>query len=369
MASKTLLITGATGGIGRELVRLFLEKTQDRLLLIVRPRPTDPPQERMAKLLNKMGINGQSKGRIEILPGDVSQPRLGLSTEDWKQAAHQTDEFYHIAALTSLGASWEEAARINLRGTLHSLDLAREAASKGKLRRFFYFSTAYVAGSLTPIHALEDELPENPSFANAYEETKHQAERKVREALAEGLPVTIFRPSIVVGDSERGAIAEFNVVYPFFRFFAHGLLKRLPSRLEHSFNIVPIDYVVQASFAIARREDSLGKTFHLVTENPPTLEMLLELKDQYGGFPPVEVVRPEDFSVDDLDPREKEIFSALGPYLGYLGSTLTFDTKNTRTILRETGIAFPNTDRSFLKKIIDYAIEKSYFLRSASPSF
>lgn len=366
MKAKTLFITGATGGIGRELIRLFLEQTKDRLLLLVRSKAFYPHEKRVEKLLRKIGFNGNSKERVRVFEGDVTQPKLGLQPEDWKSVIHQADEFYHSAALTNLGASWEEAERINLQGTLHALEVAREAHKRGKLKRFFYFSTAYVAGSLTAIHALEDELPENPAFANAYEATKFLAEKKVREESTNGLPTTIFRPSIVVGDSERGAISEFNVIYPFWRLFAHGLLKRVPSEAEHSFNIVPIDFVVRAAFTLARQKESLGRTFHLVTENPPTLRMLLKLKEEYGTFPPVEVVSPENFSLDDLEPEERKIFSTLNPYLGYLGSSLTFDTTNTRRSLRGTGIPFPKTDRAFLKKIIDYAIEKGYFLTSPS---
>ena len=358
-------MTGATGGIGRELIRLFLERSQDRLLLLVRPKPSATQEERIERLLGKMGINGESKNRIRVLAGDVTQPRLGLGAEEWERVIRETDEFYHIAALTQLAASWEEAEKINLQGTLHALELAREAQRRGKLTRFFYYSTAFVAGSLTPVHALEGELIENPAFANAYEATKFLAEKKVREASSDGLPVTIFRPSIVVGDSERGAIAEFNVIYPFMRLFAHGLLRRVPSQPEHSFNIVPIDFVVEASFAIARQEESVGKTFHLVSENPPTLKMLLEIKDSYGFFPPVEVVPPEKFSVEDLQPQEREIFTALDPYLGYLESSLTFDIKNTREALRGTEVSLPVTDPAFLKKLCDYAIEKGYFLKAA----
>lgn len=366
MKVKTLFMTGATGGIGKELIRLFLERTDERLWLLVRPKASESHERRVEKLVEKMGFDGNVKERIRVFAGDVTQPRLGLSPEEWQKVIHESDAFYHSAALTHLGASWEEAERINLQGTLHALQAAREAQARGGLERFFYFSTAYVAGSLTRIHALEDELPENPSFANAYEATKFLAEKKVREESAAGLPVTIFRPSMVVGDSKRGAISEFNVIYPFWRLFAHGLLKRIPSRPEHAFNIVPIDFVVQAAFALARQKESLGKTFHLVTGNPPTLQMLLQLKDEYGNFPPVEIVSPENFSLEELEAGERQIFSALDPYLGYLGSSLTFDTKNTEDSLRGTGISFPNTDRAFLKRIVDYAIEKGYFLTTAT---
>lgn len=360
---KVLFITGVTGGIGRELLKAFLERTEDHLLLLVRPKPNESQEKRVEKLLSRLNLNGNSKDRVRVLAGDVTQPRLGLSKQDWDTAAREADEFYHAAALTNLGAAWDEAEKINLQGTNHALELAREAAHKGKLRQFFYFSTAYVAGSLTPIHSLEDGLPESPVFGNAYEATKYEAEKKVREESAAGLPTTIFRPSIVVGDSKRGAVSEFNVIYPFLRLFAHGLLRKIPSKLDHSFNVVPIDFVVEATFALTRLGRTQGKTFHLVTDEPPTLKMLLDVKEELGNFPPVEVVRPEDFSVENLNSQEREVFSTLDPYLGYLGSSLTFDTKNTREALQGSGIALPKTDRAFLRKIVDYAVERGYFLK------
>ena len=362
MKNKNLFITGATGGLGRELLRILLERTKDNLWLLVRPSRGHSHEDRVKKMLSKMGVNGNSKERIQVLAGDLAQPRLGLSDGDWQTVVSGIDEFYHVAALTQLGASWEDAEQINLQGTVRILEAAREALFRKRLQRFFYFSTAYVAGSLTPICAVEDELPQNPSFANAYEATKFLAEKKVREEMEQGLPATLFRPSIVVGDSKRGAVSEFNVIYPFLRLFAHGLLRQVPSRLSHSFNIVPIDFVVESAFAIAQQKESAGKTYHLVTENPPTLEMLLQLKDEYG-LPPVEVVPPEEFSVESLSPQQREIFSTLNPYLGYLGSSLTFDVKNSREALRQSRLSFPKTDQAFLRKIVDYAIQKGYFLR------
>lgn len=365
MAGKTLFMTGATGSIGRELIRTFLDQTDHRLFLLVRSKNRDSHQDRVEKLLAKMGINGRAKDRIEVFSGDVTKPRFGLEPKGWDRIVGETEEFHHIAALTNLGAEWKEAEEINVTGTEHALELARAARERGKLQRFFYFSTAYVAGSLTPVHAREDELAAKPLFANAYEATKFLAEKRVREEASAGLPVTILRPSIVVGNSESGAVSEFNVIYPFWRLFAHGILKKVPSRLKNAFNIVPIDFVVRSTFEIARQESSLGKTFHLVSEHPPTLEMLLQVKEEYDHFPPVEVVDPERFSVDELGPMEREIFSKITPYLGYLGSSLTFDVTNTRRALEGSGVEFPRTDRAFLKKIIDYAIRMGYFL---SPS-
>ena len=91
--------------------------------------------------------------------------------------------------------------------------------------------------------------------------------------------------------------------------------------------------------------------------------MLLQVKEEYGHFPDVEIIPPEKFSVESLEPREREIFSRLDPYLGYLGSSLSFDVRNTRQALQGTGISFTRTYQEFLKKIINYALEAGYFLK------
>ena len=179
------------------------------------------------------------------------------------------------------------------------------------------------------------------------------------------LPIsaTIFRPSIVVGDSKTGEVSEFNVIYPFIKLFAHGILSVLPTRLENSFNIVPIDFVIQASSLISRQADSIGKTFHLVTQEPPTIGMLLALKEEeYRELPPVQVVAPESFKKEALDPFAQTVFDMLDPYLGYLNDHLTFDASNTERALRGTGLEFPKTDYEFLKTLLRYAVDAGYLL-------
>ena len=243
------------------------------------------------------------------------------------------------------------------------MKLARDLKERGRLERFFYFSTAYVSGSRQTYHAKEDELPERPVHANFYESSKYAAEKKVRAAMAEGLPVTIFRPSIIVGDSRTGEVSEFNVIYPFMKLFAHGILSILPSRPENSFNIVPIDFVVEASLCIARQKNSLGKTFHLVTEDPPTIEMLLRIKDEeYPAVPPIEIIPPDVFRAEDMDASSQNVFQILQPYLGYLNDHLTFDTANTRKALEGTAIGLPKTDYDFLKTLLRYAVSAGYLL-------
>ena len=360
---RRLFLTGVTGALGREMLKVLLLSTDYHLSLLVRRKNKITHQERIQKVLSSLEIDRLTPSRITVYEGDVTLPDLGLKDSDQEKLIAETQEIYHIAALTALNGSAADCNRINLHGTEEVLKLAAACYRRGKLEKFFYFSTAYVAGSLQNYRSKEDSLPENPAHANFYESSKYEAEKKVRSAMKDGLPVTIFRPSIIVGDSKNGEVSEFNVIYPFMKLFAHGILTKLPTRLENTFNIVPIDFVVQAALAIARKKGSLGKTFHLVSKQPPSIGTLLEVKHrEYSHLPDIEIVEPDQLHESHLDDKEQFVYGMLKPYLGYLNNHLNFDTQNTDEALSGAGIEFPKTDYDFLSKLTRYAVNAGYIL-------
>lgn len=361
---KTLFITGITGSLGKEILKKLLFETNHRLLLLVRSKKDLSSMGRVEKIIESFNRPAENwRERITVFDGDITQQNLGLGDYDLQRIKREAEELFHVAALTALNGSEEDCFKINLGGTETVLNLAKKWHQKGALRRFFYFSTAYAAGSLKEMCSKEDELPSDPEFANFYEASKYASETKVREFMAAGLPTTIFRPSIVVGHSETGAVTEFNVIYPFMKMFAHGIITQLPTEWDHSFNIVPIDFVVNAAIEIAGRKDSIGKAYHLVTLEPPTIGLLLEMKEkEYPHMPHVEVVDPNDFKPEKLGSTGQMVFQMMKPYLGYLNGHLTFDASNSLKALRGTGVEFPKTDYRFLKTLTSYAIEAGYLL-------
>lgn len=365
---KTFFLTGVTGTLGKEMIKELLLTTPHNLYVLVRRKGRHSHWDRMRKILSAYNLENYLGTRLHVCDGDVTLPQLGLSEGDLNVLRREVSEFYHIAALTALNGSQEDCERINIGGVQQALAIAWDLLKQGKMKRFFYFSTAYVAGSRQTYCSSENTLPENPAHANFYESSKYKAEKLVREALAQGLPATIFRPSIVVGDSRTGEVSEFNVIYPFMKLFAHGILTILPTRLENSFNIVPINFVIKASLTIANQPSSLGKTFHLVTKTPPTIGMLLRVKtEEYPQLPHVEVIPPENFQLANLDSVSKSVFQMLQPYLGYLNDDLSFDTANTELALQGTGVTMPNTDYEFLKILIRYAVDAGYLIVDAAP--
>lgn len=362
---QTYFLTGVTGTLGKELVRELLITAPHELYVLIRGQKNLSARERLRKILAASGIEHFFEKRIWALEGDITRPGLGISSEEMELLRAKTDRFMHVAALTALNGSREECFSINLGGTREALSVGWDFLKKGKMKRFFYFSTAYAAGSRQTYRSLESGLPESPAHANFYESSKYEAEKFVRQAIAEGFPATIFRPSIVVGHSQTGATSEFNVIYPFLKLFAHRILTKLPSRLENSFNIVPIDFVIKAALAIAQRDDSLGRGYHLVTQEPPTIGMLLDVaRQEYPQIPEVELIDPDRFEPSALPPQEKFVYDMLTPYLGYLNDHLTFDTSDAQEALRGTGVDFPRTDRGFLKRLLAYAVDAGYLLVS-----
>ncbi len=364
---RGIFLTGITGTLGREMLRELIQTPENLLFLLVRAGNRSAPGVRLEKMMSELGFSAAQRQRVVLLEGDITQAGFGLKAEDLQRLLAEAHVFYHAAALTQLNGSREDCERINVGGTLHALEIAKKLVREGRLARFFYFSTAYAAGSRQKYCSFEDRLPEHPVFANFYESSKYASETNVRKAFAAGLPGAIFRPSIVVGHSETGEVSQFNVIYPFMRLFAHGMLRILPTRLENSFNIVPIDFVVKAALAISENPACLGKAFHLVTQTPPTIETLIRVKkEDYPGMADPLVVAPADFRREDLEPAEQFIYDMLQPYLGYLNDDLTFDTANTAAFLAGTGVEFPKTDADFLRTLLRYAVGQGYLVIPSS---
>ncbi|HNX68814.1 MAG TPA: SDR family oxidoreductase [Candidatus Omnitrophota bacterium] len=363
MAKELIFMTGATGVLGQDLIKELLETTKADIAILARGKNRKTHDERVRKLLTGIGLDSHLNARLRVIEGDVTNHKFGIKKDDLQFLEQECKVFYHIAALTALNGTEKECQQINVGGTEHALELAWDLRKKGKLERFIYFSTAFVAGSIWNHCSKEDELPAKPGFANYYESSKYKAETKVREAMAKGLPTTIIRPSIVVGHSETGVVSDFNVIYPFFKLFAHGALSKLPTHLENTFNIVPIDFVIRATAAIVKDPRSINKAYHLVAPNPPSIGTLLRLaREEYPNMPPVEVMHPKDFQKSKMNAQEQMVFAIMEPYLGYLNGHLTFDTTNTCEILKGTGIPMPKTDYDFLKTIVHYAVKAGYLV-------
>ncbi len=204
MANKTFFITGFPGFIASRLLR-HLAESDRRFLLLVQPALAAQAGGELNAIAQQTGT---PLSNLEILPGDITKPELGLSQNDLERARSESTILFHLAAIYDLAVKQDLALRINVEGTRNVNNFAR---SLPHLRQYHYVSTCYVAGKRTG-RIFESELRHNAGFRNYYEETKYLAEIEV-ENFKSQLPLTIHRPSVVCGDSHTGETAKYDGIY------------------------------------------------------------------------------------------------------------------------------------------------------------
>ncbi len=258
-----IFLTGSTGYIGAHVASILLERHTDRLNLLVRAKTAQEAKERLWHSLQLHldfpQFRDALETRISVFRGDLTEPRFGLDAARYALLAGTTESVIHCAA--SLNRKSEKSClNVNLRGTLEVVQLARRAQNEHRLRRFSQVSTVAVAGHRSHEVVTEDaSIDWSRSDYDPYARTKKFCEHMVRELLPD-VPRTVFRPSIVLGDSRRPETAQFDMVRAFV--FLAGL-PVLPFRPDDRIDIVPVDYVAEAVVHLHQKPNPEHEIYHL----------------------------------------------------------------------------------------------------------
>lgn len=340
----TLLMTGFPGFLGSALLpRLLARRGDDRAYCLVPRRHLPAARERLTALKAE---HPDLVGRVTLLQGDLTAEHLGLTTKA-RSKLDDVDEVWHLAAVYDLAVPAEVARRVNVDGTARVLELA---AGLPRLRHLHYVSTCYVSGRYAGEFA-EDVLEAGQEFRNHYEATKYDAEVLVRKAMADGLPVTIYRPGIVVGDSSTGETQKYDGPY-----FLASFLRRQPRVAlvpsvppEARFCLVPRDFVIEAMDRLSANDDCVGRTYALTDPKPPTVRKVIETFAHVLGKRIVWVPVPERLTRGALAyvPGLKRLLGLPAETVEYSTSPTTYSTTNTLTDLEGTGVECP--------RFVDYA--------------
>ncbi|MDQ3768803.1 MAG: SDR family oxidoreductase [Actinomycetota bacterium] len=331
----TALLTGFPGFIGTRLVaRLLADDPDLRVAALV--------EERMAPRAREVAVGLEQPDRLEVLTGDITAPRLGLTPADHDRLAAQATQVHHLAAVYDLSVPPALAERVNVEGTRNVVAFAAAAPN---LERHHYVSTAYVAGRRHGV-VRESELEHGAGFKNHYESTKHEAERVVRASM-DAVPTTIYRPAIVVGDSRTGVTQKFDGPYYMLRML--DVLRRLHQpvpqigRGDAHFNVVPIDFVIDAIAAGVSSQAARGETLHLTDPEPLTSQALIELLASRFGSPLPSYRVPPALLEASLRLRPvRATFVGVPPEsIGYLNHSVRFDTERAQAVLEPAGVRCP----------------------------
>jgi long-chain acyl-CoA synthetase len=230
---------------------------------------------------------------------------------------------------------------------------------RGGLNRFAYVSTAYVAGQHRGRFG-EDDLSRGQGFRNPYERSKNEAESLVR-SWGDRLPVQVFRPSIIVGDSRTGWTSSFNVLYWPLRAFARGGYSLVPARTKAPVDVVPVNYVADAIYALCDGHGAAGETYNLVAgERAATVGEVIGLAARYFEREPPRMVSPGLYTalrpvlLRTGTPRRRRTLRNSEAYFPYFGIRSTFDDRRARTRLAVADVSCPPLN-DYFERLLDFA--------------
>jgi thioester reductase-like protein len=261
-------VTGATGFIGRRLVERLLELRQGKVYVLVREGSTGRLDDQIARW--SMLAGSSAKERVQPVIGDLRRPMLGVEKEQVAELRGEIDHFFHLAAVYDMTAPAERNTAVNVGGTTHAVELARAIDAK----RLHHVSSIAVAGTFHGVFG-EDMFDEGQRLPSPYHRTKYESERIVREQPY--VPWRVYRPGVVVGDSQTGEMDKIDGPYYFFKAIQR-LRQLLPEwvplvGLDLGYtNIVPVDWVAGALEHIAHEPELDGRAFHLTDPRPQRVE-------------------------------------------------------------------------------------------------
>jgi len=340
-----VLLTGATGFLGMELLARYLERSDRTVYTLVRAESDEAAGARLHAVLDDLFGDAQAHARrVVALRGDLCQPGLGLTAASRERLADAVSDVVHCAASISFELPLREARDINVEGTRRLLEFAAFAQCRGGLRSFSHVSTAYVAGDWRGPFG-EDDFAGGQRFRNTYEQSKYESELLVRRH-ATALPVQIFRPSIVVGHSLTGYTNAFNVIYSPLRAFARGAYAAIPGRPDAPVDIVPVDYVADAIFGLAGRP---GTVHHLTAgERAATLGEVVRLATTYFERPRPRMLSPALYRrvvhpllVRRAGGSRRRALQRSEIFFPYFDAHVRYENARTRAALRPLGIEVP----------------------------
>lgn len=364
-----LLVTGATGLLGRFLMKDLLTRDVP-LAVLVRPSRRSDPHARIEAAMRVWDAElGRDLPRPVVLCGDITAADLNLTGPELRWAAENCDSLLHNAASLSFVSTGKDSEpwRSNVGGTRNVLDFCRDSG----IEKFFQVSTAYVAGKRTGT-VYESELNVGQEFANPYEESKVAAEEMVRAA--EFLKsVTVFRPAIIVGDSRKGMTFTYHNYYVMLQ-LCHTLVTGMTvpnytGKYEapgfsinvdghERKNLVPVDWVSEAMATIVSSPELHNQIYHLTPRVPVTARLMRDIMEEVVGLYGIRFIGAhEQMGLPGAGPEEI-FYQQMEVYHSYWKDDPVFDASNTLRALPH--LPCPHVDREMLARLSRVAIERRF---------
>jgi thioester reductase-like protein len=364
--THTILLTGASGLLGSEMLRGYLNAADDARVIVLLRDSSMRAEEKFANLV----ADADARERAQLVKGDVAQPRLGLDERVFRALAERVTDIINSAASIDFALPLDAARAVNVQGVANLIEFARACKN---LRAFAHISTAHVAGRRSGFIA-EDELDHAAGFVNAYEQSKYEAEQFLRAEMRQ-LPIAIHRSTSIIGDS-RGVVRQFNFFHNALRLLYHNFIPALPGVPDGHIDLIPVDYAARAIRYLVDKNFRAGTTYHICAEPARsfTLQQLLDATiDAFAVSPSSKKRNRQRVSVVDSaafdqllqwaetsgDERVRRALVPLSYFLPQLAAPKVFDASHARRDLRGSGIEPPHI-RTYLGQVIEYCLQTNW---------
>jgi nucleoside-diphosphate-sugar epimerase len=361
-----IFITGATGFLGKRLLARILNNTDADVFLLA--RPTVNKKELSSRLkLNASDAESESmlsrhSNRINIVKGDVAVNGLGMQKKLLKYLHKKIDVIYHLAAQRDIKNSRKNIITVNKKGTTQILDFALQCKKSGRLERVNHVSTAYVLGSmgLKDIVFYEKQLELNQAFNNQYEKSKYEAEIVINRYRKAGLPINVFRPSIIL---ESMPITDYKVFSDFFRpfsFFVSGMFKSIPARADARYNFISVDDAAHAIFMISNTEGRNMENYHIVNKRYVSLRRIIAIA---GSVFRVRVPFLKPLNCFDFEKLSCVQSAIIKPFVPYMNFRARFNSDNASRILDKKNFRYNYLKDYEIRRVFEYMRDNKLWKR------
>lgn len=346
--NETIFLTGFPGFIAARLVERMAAYNSQFFLLV----QSAFVEKAIGEIERISAATGVPLENFALVEGDITLENLGMSDEDASVVREETTRVFHLAAVYDLAVEEDAAFAVNVEGTRNVNEFVKTLPA---LKRYNYVSTCYVAGTRTGV-IYETELEHEADFRNHYEETKYLAETEVEELKSE-IPVTIYRPSIVVGDSRTGETAKYDGIY-----YLIFYLRKFPALLrllnvgneKVKLNLVPVDFVVESIAVLSNDENAVGTTVALADPRPLTTAQLFDvIAESLTGKKSVFAPSPALIEKSLLLPVSPAVSGLPHSAVPYFFLSQTYDTSVADRLLAPHKIQCPPFS-AYVKNLIEF---------------
>jgi len=371
-----IFLTGVTGFIGAFLLHELLQETKASIYCLVRSSSLELGKQKIQRNLERYSLwDEELKTRIIPVLGDLSQPFLGLTEQQFSDLASKLDLIYHNGALVNLIYPYTALRATNVLGTQEILRLA----SQTKVTPVHFISTldVFQSSHYVGMNVIQeqDSLEHSEGLKDGYAQSKWVAEKLVMIARSRGIPVCIYRLGMITGHSQTGVSNTSDLICRMVKGFIQ--LGSAPD-LDLMINMTPVDYVSKAIVYLSRQKESLGKAFHLVNSHSLHLSKLVNEIHSFGY--PIQQIAYDKWQAKLLNADSQE--NALSPLVSMFTkrtaeNQMTYlemsslglqcsDCQNAVTGLAGTPIVCPPVDAKLLSTYLSY-FTRSSFLNTPRP--